>query len=380
MPLTYAFRLAPGPQALDQAMLAEKLGYERVWSPEVPAFGHDIWVHLARIAERTQRIGIGPAVLIPSYRHPVAQASAIATLEHIAPGRLMVAFGTGFTGRIALGQKPLSWEAMRRHLLQVRALLRGEAVDIDGGMAQLLASSGLLPDRPIRTPLLLAAQGPKGRAVAKEIADGLVALRDPGLAPASASIESSCRRSTRRARSSTPFGTYKPQPPTRSACRTRRHPMPAASSRRRAATPSEFCRERALIANSPWPKQPVSRQLPEDLRGIQKGAGGDPQAHVSRDHGAHHERDGQNHRRHQGRAGRHTVPPAPPIRKTQGRRQLIGDSSWRQNGALAAMAGQGCSSSGKRGAFRCRKQLSGSIPAISGSTHSIWRAVMRPSA
>jgi 5,10-methylenetetrahydromethanopterin reductase len=180
MPLTYAFRLAPGPQALDQAMLAEKLGYERIWSPEVPAFGHDVWVHLARIAERTQRIGIGPAVLIPSYRHPVAQASAIATLEHIAPGRLMVAFGTGFTGRIALGQKPLSWEAMRRHLLQVRALLRGEAVEIDGGMAQLLASPGLLPDRPIRTPLLLAAQGPKGRAVAKEIADGLVALREPG--------------------------------------------------------------------------------------------------------------------------------------------------------------------------------------------------------
>jgi 5,10-methylenetetrahydromethanopterin reductase len=180
MPLTYAFRLAPGPQALDQAMLAEKLGYERVWSPEIPAFGHDIWVHLARIAERTQRIGIGPAVLTPSYRHPVAQASAIATLEHIAPGRLMVTFGTGFTGRVAMGQKPLSWEAMRRHLLQVRALLRGEAVDIDGGMAQLLASPGLLPDRPIRTPLLLAAQGPKGRAVAKEIADGLVALRDPG--------------------------------------------------------------------------------------------------------------------------------------------------------------------------------------------------------
>jgi 5,10-methylenetetrahydromethanopterin reductase len=80
MPLTYAFRLAPGPQALDEAILAEKLGYERVWSPETPAFGHDIWVHLARLAERTQRIGIGPAVLIPSYRHPVAQASAIATL------------------------------------------------------------------------------------------------------------------------------------------------------------------------------------------------------------------------------------------------------------------------------------------------------------
>ena len=180
MPLTYAFRIAPGPHALDQAILAERLGYERIWSPEIPAFGHDIWVHLARIAERTKRIGVGPAVLIPSFRHPMAQASAIATLEHIAPGRLMVAFGTGFTGRIAMGQKPLSWEAMRRHFTQVRALLRGEAVDIDGGMAQMLASPGLLPARPIGTPLLIAAQGPKGRAMAKEIADGLVALGSPG--------------------------------------------------------------------------------------------------------------------------------------------------------------------------------------------------------
>jgi 5,10-methylenetetrahydromethanopterin reductase len=180
MPLTYAFRLPPGPQALDHAILAEKLGYDRIWSPEIPAFGHDIWVHLARIAERTERIGIGPAVLTPSFRHPVAQASAIATLEHIAPGRPMVTFGTGFTGRVAMGQKPLSWDAMRRYLLQVRALLHGEPVEIDGGMAQLLASPGLLPDRPIKTPLLLAAQGPKGRAIAKEIADGLVALGTPG--------------------------------------------------------------------------------------------------------------------------------------------------------------------------------------------------------
>ena len=180
MPLTYAFRLPPGPQALDHAILAEKLGYARIWSPEIPAFGHDIWVHLARVAERTTRIGLGPAVLTPSYRHPMAQASAIATLEHIAPGRVMAAFGTGFTGRVAMGQKPLSWEAMRRHVTQVRALLRGEAVDIDGGMAQMLASPGLLPDRPIRTPLLIAAQGPKGRAVAKEIGDGLVALGTPG--------------------------------------------------------------------------------------------------------------------------------------------------------------------------------------------------------
>ena len=98
MPLTYAFRLPPGPQALDHAILAEKLGYQHIWSPEIPAFGHDIWVHLARIAERTERIGIGPAVLTPSYRHPVAQASAIATPEHIAEHPYIVKYSKGMPG------------------------------------------------------------------------------------------------------------------------------------------------------------------------------------------------------------------------------------------------------------------------------------------
>jgi len=68
---------------------------------------------------------------------------------------------------------------MRRHMLQVRALLRGEAVDIDGGMTQILASGDWLPERPINTPLLLASQGPKGRALAREVADGLISLSAP---------------------------------------------------------------------------------------------------------------------------------------------------------------------------------------------------------
>jgi 5,10-methylenetetrahydromethanopterin reductase len=64
--LTYSFRLPPGPHTVAYAVAAEQLGYERVWCPEVPAFGHDIWVTLARIAEHTARLGIGAAVLIPS--------------------------------------------------------------------------------------------------------------------------------------------------------------------------------------------------------------------------------------------------------------------------------------------------------------------------
>ena len=128
--LTYDFRLPPGPRTAEYALLAEDLGFRAVWCPEVPAFGHDIWVTLARIAEKTKCIKIGPSVLIPSYRHPMAQASAIATLEQIAPGRLMVGFGTGFTGRAGMGKKPLSLASMRTHIAQVKALLRGDIADI----------------------------------------------------------------------------------------------------------------------------------------------------------------------------------------------------------------------------------------------------------
>ncbi len=177
--LTYDFRLPPGPRTVEYALLAEQLGFRAVWCPEVPAFGHDVWITLARIAEQTSRIKFGPAVLIPSYRHPMAQASAIATVEQIAPGRLMVGFGTGFTGRAGMGKKALSLASMRTHIIQVQALLRGDVVDIDGGLAQIIASDGWLPDRPINVPIYMAGQGPKARALAKAITDGLISLGGP---------------------------------------------------------------------------------------------------------------------------------------------------------------------------------------------------------
>jgi 5,10-methylenetetrahydromethanopterin reductase len=68
---------------------------------------------------------------------------------------------------------------MRMHIEQVKALLRGDIADIDGGLAQILASDGWLPDRPINVPVYMAGQGPKARALAKEIADGLISLGGP---------------------------------------------------------------------------------------------------------------------------------------------------------------------------------------------------------
>ena len=68
----------------DHVVLAEELGYRRAWFYDSPALYPDVWVQLCRAAERTSRIGLGPGVLIPSLRHPMTNAAAIATLVELA--------------------------------------------------------------------------------------------------------------------------------------------------------------------------------------------------------------------------------------------------------------------------------------------------------
>ena len=74
MTLRLACLLAPGPQTVEHARLAEAFGYNRVWLSDSPALRQDVWARLALFAEHTQRIQLGTAVLIPSLRHVVTQA------------------------------------------------------------------------------------------------------------------------------------------------------------------------------------------------------------------------------------------------------------------------------------------------------------------
>ncbi len=159
----------PGLETVEHVVVAESLGYERAWMYDSPALYHDVWVSLCLAAQRTNRIGLGPAVLVPNLRHPLTTAAAIATLAEMAPGRTVVAIGTGFTGRMAMGQKPLTWKYVQRHIEQLQGLLRGDAVEVDGAMVQMLQPSGFGAARPIDVPIVLAANGPKGFAVAREL-------------------------------------------------------------------------------------------------------------------------------------------------------------------------------------------------------------------
>ncbi len=165
--------LPPTPQSAELAQLAESLGFDRVWLYDTPALQLDVWMGLALCASATERIGLGPAVLIPSLRHPLATAAAIATLETLAAGRTAYAIGSGFTGRRALGQKPMRWAEVVTYVRQVQALLRGEHVIIDGAAVGMLHGVGQAPDRPIDVPWLVGASGPKGLAAAAELGAGV---------------------------------------------------------------------------------------------------------------------------------------------------------------------------------------------------------------
>src|SRR5947209_7648059 len=167
---------APGQQTVEHAKLAEALGYDRAWLYDSPGIYLDIWATLAAIAVSTERIGLGTAVLVPNLRNPVVTASAIAAIEHLAPGRLACGFGTGATARWVLGQDALTLKYTAEYLRALRGLLRGEVVEVEGEPCQMCHIGGYAPPRPIDVPILLSALGPKGQALVKEVADGIMTV------------------------------------------------------------------------------------------------------------------------------------------------------------------------------------------------------------
>lgn len=152
---------------------AETLGYRRAWLYDSPALCPDVWMILSRCAERTSRIGLGPGVLVPSLRHPMVNAAAIAELVDQAPSRVAVAVGSGFTGRFTLGKRPMPWRQVAEYVRCLRTLLAGETGEWDGAKIRMLHLPGFGAKRPVQVPILIGADGPKGLAVAAELGDGV---------------------------------------------------------------------------------------------------------------------------------------------------------------------------------------------------------------
>jgi len=119
----------------------------------------------------------------------MVNAAATANLEALAPGRVVVAFGTGFTGRRAMGYGAVPWKFMAAYIRAYRDLLRGETVEWEGSRMRMLHPLGHAAPRPVEVPVIIAALGPKGAAVAREIGDGLfVTLMIPEFAKEFSSV------------------------------------------------------------------------------------------------------------------------------------------------------------------------------------------------
>lgn len=158
---------------------AEKLGYRRAYLYDTPFEGGDVWLDLYRAAESTTTIELGPAVLIPTLRHPLVNAAQTVSLCRQAPGRIVSAFGTGFSSRAALGQPPIRWAYMESYIRAYQALLAGETVEWEGAAIKLMLPAADADILPLRIPLLLAATGPQGAGVAKRLGvDGLISMFD----------------------------------------------------------------------------------------------------------------------------------------------------------------------------------------------------------
>jgi probable F420-dependent oxidoreductase len=84
-------------EIVDLAEHAEALGFDSVWVGDSvlarPRF--EALTTLAAVAARTQRVRLGTAVLLPMLRHPVLLANEVASLDHVANGRLILGVGIG---------------------------------------------------------------------------------------------------------------------------------------------------------------------------------------------------------------------------------------------------------------------------------------------
>jgi len=174
--MDFGIALAPGVDAWQTVERAERLGFSHAWFYDTQMLCADVFVAMALAAARTSKIVLGTGVLVPSNRIAPVAANALASLNRLAPGRVVFGVSTGFTARNTMGLGPMKLSELREYVRVVRALLRGDTVEceLEGARRKvrfLNPEAGLIDiTHPI--PLHLSAFAPKARSLTAEIADG----------------------------------------------------------------------------------------------------------------------------------------------------------------------------------------------------------------
>ena len=77
---------------------AEAAGFTHAWFFDSQLIYGDVYATMALAAQHSSRIRLGALVAIPSNRIPAVTASAVATINYLAPERVILGLGTGNTG------------------------------------------------------------------------------------------------------------------------------------------------------------------------------------------------------------------------------------------------------------------------------------------
>ena len=143
------------------AETVERLGYDSVWvgdsitsKPRLEPL-----TIMAALAARTQRVKIGTAVMLTALRHPVHLAHALATVDNIANGRVILGAGAGRGDNqmyvdehsavgIPVGERA---DRMEEGIRLLRALWAEDGVTSEEGYYPLHNVS--LEPRPVQQPL-----------------------------------------------------------------------------------------------------------------------------------------------------------------------------------------------------------------------------------
>ena len=95
--------------ALEQVVLADKLGFDHAWEVEhhfLDEYSHssapEVFLAAAAALTKTIRLGHGIRQVIANYNHPARSAETISTLDIISHGRVDFGIGEGAT-RLELG-------------------------------------------------------------------------------------------------------------------------------------------------------------------------------------------------------------------------------------------------------------------------------------
>jgi alkanesulfonate monooxygenase SsuD/methylene tetrahydromethanopterin reductase-like flavin-dependent oxidoreductase (luciferase family) len=155
---------------IEQAVLAEVLGFESVWpveqhfNPAVSILSCPLLL-LAAIAERTQRIRLGTAIVQLPLWHPLRVAEELATLDVLSGGRAELGVGRG-TNPLLFGAFAAPLEANRERMAEGLELIQrawtAPRFSFEGSFFRVpdLALSPLPVQRP-HPPIRVAANSPE---------------------------------------------------------------------------------------------------------------------------------------------------------------------------------------------------------------------------